>query len=60
MPGIYALIAQTKEQFRPKEKVEGLNPSESTVASYKGFSISGFDPLDAGSSPTATTNGSVA
>ena len=26
-----ALIAQLKEQFRPKEKVEGLSPSESTI-----------------------------
>lgn len=34
---IYALIAQLKEQFRPKEKVEGLSPSGSTAVWCNGL-----------------------
>ncbi len=38
----YAPIAQKKEQFRPKEKVEGLNPSGST----KLFEIWGYSLME--------------
>lgn len=34
---LYAPIAQLKEQFRPKEKVEGLSPSGSTAVWCNGL-----------------------
>ena len=36
-PLTYAPIAQLKEQFRPKEKVEGLSPSGSTAVWCNGL-----------------------